>query len=127
MQRKVIEEVHSQPAVGHTGVARTIRWLRKNFFWLHMLDSVRTYVRNCYECRRAKAPRDAYNGLLQPLPIPERPWRDLSMDFVVGLPESEGKNAILIVADRMTKMQHLIPCFTDGEGNLGSKLQHACY
>ena len=32
------------------------------------------------------------------------------MDFVVGLPESEGFNTIWIVVDWLTKMRHLVPC-----------------
>ncbi|KAH0614661.1 uncharacterized protein H6S33_000297 [Morchella sextelata] len=43
------------------------------------------------------------------MPIPDGPWRDVSMDFVTDLPESDGYNAILVVVDRLTKMRHLIP------------------
>ena len=32
------------------------------------------------------------------------------MDFVTGLPECEGFNAIMMVADRLGKLRNLIPC-----------------
>ena len=67
-------------------------------------------------CRRAKAPRDRYNGKLNPLPVPQRPWTDITMDFVTGLPECELKNAILMVVDRLAKEQVYIPCPDKDEG-----------
>ena len=39
----------------------------------------------------------------------ERPCEEIAMDFVVELPDSEGFNAILVVTDRFTKVQHYLP------------------
>ena len=99
----LIREVHDQPAVGHTGVRRTILLIQQHYFWPKMKQNVNRYIRNCHVCRRAKALRDRYNGRLNPLPVPQRPWTDITMDFVTGLPECELKNAILMVMDRLTK------------------------
>jgi transposase InsO family protein len=44
--------------------------------------------------------------------VPEKPWEDISMDFVVGLPECEAFDALWVVVDRLSKMRHLIPCHT---------------
>ena len=113
LRLRVIKEVHNQPAVGHPGAERTLNMIRRFYYWPAMREDIEQYLRNCHVCKRAKASRDAYNGLLQPLPVPERPWVDLTMDFVVGLPKSQGYDAILMVVDRLLKEKHYIPCTKD--------------
>ena len=138
LRPKVIKEIHDQPAVGHPGVERTLNMICQHYYWPRMRLEVEQYLRNCHVCKRAKASRDAYNGLLQPLPVPERPWVDLTMDFVVGLSKSQGHgakpyDAILMVVDRLSKERHYIPCTkedngTNAEATAAMFLRHVwCY
>ncbi|GJX34500.1 putative mitochondrial protein [Tanacetum coccineum] len=48
----------------------------------------------------------AYPGLLQPLPIHNKIWSEISMDIIVDLPKSQGKSVILEVVDRLSKYAH---------------------
>jgi hypothetical protein len=45
-------------------------------------------------------------GLLQPLSIPNECWEEVSMDFITGLPKSEGKSVIMVIVDRLTMYAH---------------------
>ena len=105
---KLLRHVHESPVGGHPGRTKTLDILHREYYWPSMHESVRRFVKSCHMCSRSKASREAYNGLLKPLPIPERRWRDISIDFVVELPESEGCTNIMVVVDRLTKMRHVM-------------------
>ncbi len=76
-----------------------------------MIKLLQEYVKSCDTCARSKAPRHRPFGLLQPLPIPSRPWGSIAMDFITDLPTVRAKNSILVVVDRLTKMAHFTLCY----------------
>ena len=73
-----------------------------------MQQQVKNFVKECAICQKNKAKHVPYPGLLEPLPIPDMAWTHISMDFVEGLPKSQGKDVILVVVDRLTKYSHFI-------------------
>ena len=78
-----------------------------------MHKSVECYVVHYQQCQVNKAERLKVRGLLQPLEIPEGKWESISMDFIVGLPNTlRGHDAIWVVVDRLTKMAKFIPTKT---------------
>ena len=95
--------------VSHPHRHKTLELITRNFFWPEMDEWIRNYIRTCETCQWNKSSRHAKYGLLQPLDTPYAPWRSISVDFIVALPESQGMNQIMVVVDRFTKMGHFIP------------------
>jgi transposase InsO family protein len=115
---KILLANHDDPwQGGHFGRRRTLEVIRRFYTWPKLAKDVRKYCKSCDVCQRMKVPRHKPYGLLQPLPMPERPWQDISMDFVVGLPPSKRRevvyDSILVVVCRYSKMVRFIPCYND--------------
>ena len=73
-----------------------------------MKKLVQLYVKACAIYQRNKHDTSTPTGLLQPLPIPDQVWDDITMDFIEGMPKSKGYSAILVVVDRLTKYAHFV-------------------
>ena len=73
------------------------------WYWVGLKKGVAEHVACCEVCQRSKASSLSLMGLLQPLPIPKQIWEDISMNFVEGLPVSEGYDTLLVVVDQLSK------------------------
>lgn len=100
-------EYHTTPTGDHAGIAKTLARILENFSWPGLQKDVKQFVTNCLDCQVTKYETQKVAGLLCPLPIPHRPWEDLSLDFIVGLPPYQGNTTILVVVDRFSKGIHL--------------------
>lgn len=103
---QVLAAMHSFPTSGHSGYHKTLARVRNSFHWKGMRTTVREYIRNCEVCQIYKNDTTKQGGLLQPLPIPDQIWTDVSMDFIEGLLISRGNFVILVVVDRLSKYAH---------------------
>jgi hypothetical protein len=61
------------------------------------------YVLECDTCRKVKSEYMKLGGLLQPLSILDWKWKDISLDFIVGLP---------LTARKFDSIHQICPLYT---------------
>jgi hypothetical protein len=89
---------------------KTTSLVKEWYFWPNINKDVRKFVECCRVCQLSKG-RSQNTRLYTPLPVPERPWEDVSMDFVLGLPMTQSKyDSVMVVVDHFSKMAHFIAC-----------------
>ncbi|KAA8618998.1 hypothetical protein PtrV1_08427 [Pyrenophora tritici-repentis] len=113
LRTRIIERVHRSYCGGHSGKHGSYDMLNRWYYWPKMINDVAQYVKNCLACRRSKSYRDGKHGLLHPLPIPERYWSSISMDYITHLPPCTDNGRtytnVLVIVDRLSKKKKFIP------------------
>ncbi len=115
LQMNLIREIHDQSLIDHSEILRTVKIIKRNYYWSSMRKTVDQYIWNCYVCQRSKTSRNKSNDLLQSLSISEQRWQDIAMNFIIDLSDSYDYNAILTVICRLSKERHYISCIIDDE------------
>ena len=83
---------------------------RRSFLLAEFKRDVAKKVSKCRTCQLSKGMKKNI-GLYMPLLMPHEQWKNLSMDFVLGLPKTfKGHDFIFVMVDRFSKMVHFIQC-----------------
>ena len=110
LRLSILDELHGGILGGHFGEAKTLALVKANFFWSKLEKDITRFFKKCVVCMMAKN-HGNNAGLYTPLPIPNMPWEEVSLDFVLGLPRTQrNKDSILVVVDRFSKMAHFVSC-----------------
>lgn len=98
---------HSSAEEGHSGYLGSYQ-KAKTHYWPSMKAGIKDFVASCDVLSEKKGENSLPAGLLQPLPIPEKAWQHITIDFIEGLLKSKGKKVILVVVNRLTKYSYFI-------------------
>ena len=109
LRQMLMRECHDTPWAGHPGWQRTLALLKQGYYWPHMRQDVMDYTKTCLICQQDKVERKKQAGLLDPLPVPTKPWESISLDFISSLPKVGDHGSILVVIDRFSKYATFIP------------------
>ena len=109
--KQLIEVIidHAHNIIGHFGQFKTSQYIRRYFWWQSMSRDIESYCKTCSICATSKDANSKPTGLLHSLPIPNRPWQSIGLDFMGPLPKSNNFDYLLVVIDRLTSQVHLVP------------------
>ena len=118
LQLEIIQQTHDTPIGGHPGQAKTRELITRNYWWSGLTTYVNKYVDGCRKCQQNKIFPQKPQGELYPNAIPSKPFENVTMDFIVKLPPSQGFDSLLAITCRLTKRVYFIPCneTVDSEG-----------
>ena len=96
--------------------------MARDYYWPHMTKHIEWFCGGCGVCQRTKYSRDKKQGFLCPLPIPQRRWQYLSVDYIISLPVCNCGGTkyqyLAVVCDHLTKRHHFFPTETLGSQEL---------
>ncbi len=115
LQMKLIRKVHDQSSIDHFEILRTMKIIRRYYYWSSMQKTINQYIQNCYIYQQSKTSWNKFNELLHSLLIFEQQWKNIVMNFIIDLSFLKDKNVILTVICRLIKKRHYISCFIDDE------------
>ncbi|RVW18844.1 Transposon Ty3-I Gag-Pol polyprotein [Vitis vinifera] len=123
LRNELLADAHRAKYTIHPGNTKMYQDLKRQFWWSGMKRDIAQFVANCQICQQVKAEHQRPAGLLQPLPIPEWKWDNITMDFVIGLPRTRSKkNGVWVIVDRLTKSTHFLAMKTTDSMNSLAKL-----
>ncbi|KAI2654616.1 Transposon Tf2-8 polyprotein [Labeo rohita] len=108
-RQDLLGAAHQSPGSGHPGSQRTLSLLQSRYWWPSMCQDTIRYVQSCSVCAMSTSPRQLPTGKLVPLPIPQRPWSHIGVDFVTDFPAAEGNTCIIVMVERFSKMCKFFP------------------
>lgn len=106
---QILSDYHLLPTGGHQGVSRTIKRIKRRFFWDGISKDVAEFVKRCKSCQINKASKNPKIPM-KISSISSKPFERVYLDVVGPLPSSySGKRYLLTFQDDLTKFSEAIP------------------
>ncbi|CAN6698193.1 unnamed protein product [Malus baccata var. baccata] len=85
LKKEILDEAHISAYAMHPGGTKMYHTIRPFYYWPGVKREIAEYVSRCAIFQQVKAERKKLFGLMQPVPIPQWKWENITMDFVYKL------------------------------------------
>ncbi|GBL79678.1 Uncharacterized protein K02A2.6, partial [Araneus ventricosus] len=92
----------------HPGISASIDLIAKRFVWPGMRKDIKSMVRCCVKCQRAKVTRHTKSPI-GTFALPDARFAHIHIDFIGPLPPSDGNQFCMTIIDRFTRWPEMIP------------------
>jgi len=105
----ILQYNHDHILARYFGQNKTLELVHCRYSWPSLCADVQQFYKSCVTCMQSKPQCHKPYRSLKQLPIPERPWNSISMDFIKKLLSFSGFDTILVIVDQLTKQAIFIP------------------
>ncbi|SLM41090.1 probable transposable element [Lasallia pustulata] len=108
--KDVLRLTHDE--IGHPGFHRTYERITESLYIQRLYTTLREFIRHCPNCQAMASPQHSPYGSLQPIVTPASLHHTITIDFVLGLPESpspEEFDSVMSITDKFSKRVTFIP------------------
>ena len=106
-RQRTLHMCHDVPSAGHQGIAKTLKRVKQEGYWVGMAKDVYSYCTNCLLCQKAKLPFPPCPPLVN-TPIGKQ-WQILAIDILEVPVSSKNNHYLLVIMDYFTKWAEAVP------------------
>jgi len=99
---------HDALVAGHGRLWKMVELVTRNYWWPRVTRDIRRYMEGYDSCQRMKNRTEEIAEKLKLSNVPEKLWTHIMVNFITKLLVVAGKNAILVVYNRLSKMMHFM-------------------
>ena len=101
LRQEIIKLFHDSLTTGHPGFYKMLELIKRHYWWPGLTVFLKKYIDGCVTCQQMKPNTHPTATPLMPMKsYAERPFQQITMDFIIDLPISDGFNSIFVVVDQ---------------------------
>jgi len=108
LRMEIIQLHHDVLVARYGGKWKTTELVIRNYWWLEMTKDIGKYVEGYDMCQRMKNRTETPAEKLKLSKVLEKLWTHIMVDFIKKLLVVAGKDTILVVCNRLSKMTHFV-------------------